>query len=318
MRIFERLEPLAGSARPRAVAVGNFDGLHLGHQRILRRLVAHARRRGVVSLLLTFAPHPEKVLGQGRVLMIQPLSMRLDSVRAWGVDEVLVMPFDADFASLTPAGFIDRILVRGLNARAIFLGKDFRFGRERAGTVRTLERYGARTGRFKVRVVPPVKRGGRAVSSSLIRELLLAGDVARAAKLLGRPYELRGRVVRGAALGRSLGFPTANIRPQNEILPPGIFLSLTTFGGRPRASLTYIGSRPTLGPGRGGPSVEIHLLRCRESLYGRVLRVGLLKRLRSDRRFRDAEALAAQIRRDVRRAESFFRGRPAGRERASN
>jgi riboflavin kinase/FMN adenylyltransferase len=179
--------------------------------------------------------------------------------------------------------------------------------------VKTLERAGARTGRFEVRVVPPVTRGGRAVSSSLIRGLLLSGDVGRAATLLGRPYELRGRVVRGAALGRRLGFPTANIRPENEILPPGIFLSLTSVGGRERASLTYIGRRPTLGPGGSGPSVETYLLRWGEPLYGRELTVRLLQRLRSDRKFPDAAGLAAQIRRDVSRAESFFLRRPGRR-----
>lgn len=312
MRIYRRLEPFPGPPRPRAVAVGNFDGLHLGHQRILSRLVACARRRGLASLLLTFAPHPEKILGRGRVLMIQTLKRRLELVGDSGVDEVLVAPFDAAFASLTPAAFIERILVRVLNARSVFLGTNFRFGRRKAGTAETLRAFGARTGDFEVCVVPPVRKSGRTVSSSLIRELLLAGDVSRAAALLGRAYDISGRVVSGRSVGRRLGFPTANIRAENEILPPGVFLSRAEVGGRIYPGLTYIGRRPTFGPGTGGVHVETFCLRCRSDLYGRRMTIRLLRRLRSDRKFPDAAALAARIRRDAERAETYFGRRDRG------
>ncbi|MBN2198809.1 MAG: riboflavin biosynthesis protein RibF [Candidatus Aminicenantes bacterium] len=312
MKIYRRLEPFPGPHRPRAVAVGNFDGLHLGHRRILRRLTAYARRKGLVSLLLTFAPHPEKILGRGRVLMIQTLERRLELVRESGVDEVLVAPFDAAFSSLTPNEFIRRVLLHALNARTVFLGTNFRFGRRRAGTAQTLRAFGERTRLFEVRIVPPLKSVGRTVSSSRIRELLLSGDVSRAAALLGRPYEIRGRVVSGRAVGRRLGFPTANIRPENEILPPGVFLSRALFSGRIHPGLTYIGRRPTFGSQEGGVHVETHCLRRRQNLYGRRITIELLKRLRSDRKFPDAAALAARIRRDAARAESYFRRRESG------
>ncbi len=287
--------------------MGNFDGIHLGHQRILGYLVDHARRRSLVSLLLTFAPHPEAVLGRGRVLMIQTLERRLELVRASGVDEVLVMPFDAGFSSLTPSGFLNRVLVEALKARAVFVGKNFHFGRGRTGTVKTLERFSLSTGLFEVCVVPPVMKSGRVVSSSLIRKLLFAGEVSRAGALLGRPYELRGRVVSGQSVGRRLGFPTANIRPENEILPPGIFISRAVIGSKTFPGLTYIGRRPTFASKDAGLHVETYLLVYRGRLYGKDMTVFFLNKLRSDRKFSGAAALAAAIQRDVSRAQKYFK-----------
>ncbi|MBM3297613.1 MAG: riboflavin biosynthesis protein RibF [Candidatus Aminicenantes bacterium] len=310
MRILRSLASAAASPGPRAVAVGNFDGCHLGHRRILARLKDSAREKGLVSLLLTFSPHPENVLGRGRILMIQTLRRRLELVGASGIDQVLVMPFDSVFASLSPAGFIDRVLVAALKARVVFVGRNFRFGRGRQGTVKSLRDAGRRTGRFEVCVVTPVTRSGKTVSSSLIRRLLHAGKVREAGDLLGRPYELSGRVVRGRSLGRRLGFPTANIRTENEILPPGIFVSRALVGSKAHPGLTYIGRRPTFGAGTAAPSVETFLLGFGGSLYGREVTLQLLRRLRSDRKFPGTESLAAQIGRDVARARHFFRSHP--------
>ncbi len=288
---------------PAAVAAGNFDGLHLGHQKILRRLVAQARRENLRSVVLTFSPHPEKVLGKGEIAMIQTLPQRLAGLRGQGIQAVLVAPFTRTFAGLAVRDFVGRVLVGSLAARDIVVGEDFRFGRGRRGDIRALELWGRRLG-FRVHPVPSVIRRGRVVSSSFIRQLLADGRVGEAASLLGRPYEIIGRVVGGSARGRTLGFPTANIRPENEILPGGVFLTLTVVGGREYPSVTNIGTRPTFGC--GPLRIETFLLNYRGSLYRRSVGLRFLKKLRPERAFPSRESLVEQIRADVHQAERFF------------
>ena len=304
MKVFTRLEEAASFSKPRAVAVGNFDGVHLGHRKILQCLVRQARRRGLSSLLLTFSPHPEKILGKGRMLMLQTLAQRLQEVKKSGVEAVLVMPFGLRFSTLPPHPFLDRVLVKVLKARTVLVGENFHFGRNRAGSVTTLKEYSLKTKAFDVCIIPPVEKAGGPVSSSRIRGLLREGRVELAGALLGRPYEIAGAIVRGRSVGRRLGFPTANLRPQNEILPSGIFISLAGVGRDWHPSLTYIGQRPTFGPGR--LHVETYLLRFQGNLYGRKATVRLLRRLRPDRKFSSAAALTRQIGRDVRKAVSYF------------
>jgi riboflavin kinase/FMN adenylyltransferase len=311
MKVFTRIEEAASFSGPRAVAVGNFDGVHLGHRKILRCLVQHARRRGLSSLLLTFSPHPEKILGKGRILMIQTLAQRLQEIKKSGVETVLVMPFGLRFSTLPPHRFLDRVLVKALKARTVLVGKNFHFGRKRAGSVTTLKEYSSKVKAFDVCLIPPVEKAGGPVSSSRIRVLLREGRVELAGVLLGRPYEIAGTIVRGRSLGRRLGFPTANLKPQNEILPPGIFISLAGIGRIWHPSLTYIGRRPTFGPGR--LYVETYLLHFQGSLYSRKISVRLLRRLRPDRKFQSAAALARQISRDVRQAKAYFRSCPEAR-----
>jgi riboflavin kinase/FMN adenylyltransferase len=307
MKIFMRLEEAAALRRPRAVAVGNFDGVHLGHQKILSCLVQQARRRRLSSLLLTFSPHPENILGKGRILMIQTLSQRLERIEESGVEAVLVMPFNRHFSRLPPHRFMDLVLVKSLKARAVWVGQNFHFGRKRAGSVETLKYYGQKKKAFDVCIIPPLIKAGGPVSSSRIRGLLGGGQVELAGALLGRPYEIAGTIVRGRSVGRRLGFPTANLKPQNEILPPGIYISRADLGTKSYPSLTYIGKRPTFG--RGRLHVEAYLFSFRGNLYGRRLRVRLLRRLRSDRKFPNSAALARQIGRDVSRAQAYFRRR---------
>ena len=304
MKVFTRLEEAASGVRPRAVAVGNFDGVHLGHRKILRCLVDQARRRGLSSLLLTFAPHPEKILGKGRMLMIQTLAQRLAEVEKLGVEAVLVMPFSRRFSTLPPGRFLESVLVKALRARVVLVGRNFHFGRKRAGSVETLREYGQKTKAFEACVVSPVVKAGGPVSSSRIRSLLREGNVAGAGALLGRPYGIAGKVVRGHALGRSLGFPTANLLAENEILPSGIYISQAKIGRRWQPAVTYIGRQPTFG--RNQFQAETYLLRFKGSLYGRKIDLRLLRRLRSDRKFPSPAALARQIRLDVRRAVHHF------------
>jgi riboflavin kinase/FMN adenylyltransferase len=293
--------------RPSAVAIGNFDGLHLGHRRILESLTETARRAGLRPLVLTFSPHPEKALGRGSLRMIQTLDRRVAGLRAAGVSGVKAIPFTRPFAEVPPGRFVETILVRRFNAKAVVVGSGFRFGKGRAGTVAALRALGRRLG-FRVRAVPPVRRDGGLVSSSRIRALLEAGRVAAANRLMGRAYEIEGRVVRGRARGRALGFPTANIRTANEILPPGIFIARLRAGQRVLPALAYIGGRPTFA--ERGTSVEVHCLDFKKNIYGRRVQVEFLERIRPDRAFPSAAALVRRMEKDAAAARAYFRRSP--------
>ncbi len=294
-----RLRPL-----PAAVAVGIFDGFHLGHRRILDRLSRLAERRGLRSLVLTFDPHPERVLGLRSVPMITTLDQRLDLLWEAGADAAVVIPFDRAFARLDGPAFVDGVLGRALAAREVVVGRRFRFGRNRRCGTAELGRLGRQAG-IGVHVVPPVVRNGRTVSSTLVRRLLGQGRTGEAARLLGRPYEVSGRVVRGRQRGRRLGFPTANLETDNEILPPGVFISETVRGGRAFPSVTSVGTNPTFGPGHP-LSVETLLLGFHGPLYGAAITVRFLGKIRPTRIFGGAEALAAAIGRDVATARAWF------------
>jgi riboflavin kinase/FMN adenylyltransferase len=289
--------------RPAAVAVGNFDGLHLGHRKILTRLCSLAGERGLLSLALTFEPHPERALGRKSVRMIDPPEIRLERLRGTCVDAVVITPFDAAFSHLGCAAFVDGILRAKLGAREVVVGRGFRFGRNRRGDTRRLRALGRRAG-LNVHVVAPAVVGGRTVSSTAIRRLVGHGRVEEAARLLGRPYEIAGHVVRGSARGRRIGFPTANLVTPNEILPEGVFITETLRGGRTFPSLTSIGTNPTFG--RNPLSVETLLLDFRGSLYGAGITVRFLRKLRPTRTFSGAEALASRIAEDVEAARAWF------------
>jgi riboflavin kinase/FMN adenylyltransferase len=301
-RGFDEFRPLP---RPAAVAVGNFDGLHLGHQKILARLCGLARSKDLTSLVLTFDPHPEQALGKKAVRMIDTLEQRLERLRESCVEAILVARFDRSFSELSGRDFVERVLQKRLGAREVVVGRNFRFGRNRRADMAALRRLGRRLG-LGVHAVPPEIVDGVAVSSSLIRQLLLTGRVDEAARLLGRPFEIAGEVVKGASRGKRLGAPTANLRTANEILPDGVFISETVWGGRVLASVTSIGTNPTFG--RNPVSVETHLLDCRARLYGAGLTLRLLRKIRPTRKFSDTQALVERIRKDVETARAYFRG----------
>jgi len=288
------------------VAIGNFDGLHLGHQRILRHLVQKAREKRLTSLVLTFSPHPERVLRRGRIAMIQTLEQRLEGIRSAGVQAVLLASFDKAFAGLTPAEFVDRVIVFSLRAKEVVVGENFRFGRSRQGDVMELRRFGQKLG-FSVSPILSSIRNGQVVSSSLIRRLLDEGRIAAANALLGRPYEIRGRIVRGSGRGRGLGFPTANIQTANEILPQGVFLTEADIVGHSHPSLTNIGYRPTFGGGR--LQVETHIFDFRGSLYGRRIVLRFRRKLRGEKKHPGPEDLISQVNKDILAARAYFENR---------
>jgi riboflavin kinase/FMN adenylyltransferase len=307
--VYRDLEDLPRLVRS-VVTIGNFDGVHRGHQGVLREAVAEARRRESRSVVLTFVPHPVRVLARGREpARLTPLERKLELMAEHNVDVALVLPFDRRVAGLEPAEFARSVLARGAGAGVVIVGGDFRFGRERAGDIGLLSSLGPELG-FEVRSFEPVRDGGEPISSTRIRTALADGRVGDAARLLGRPHEVSGVVVLGDRRGRTLGFPTANLAGLRSMLPGmGVFACWAGVGGVRRMAAVNIGDRPTFGRGR---SVEAFLLDFDGDLYGRELTLSFVARLRADERFDGVDALVAQIGRDVERTrEALGRGAAA-------
>ena len=309
----------ASAARPSAarlaVAIGNFDGVHLGHAALLAEARARAARRGAASAVLTFTPHPARLFAPERAPpLIMSLERRLELVAEAGIDVAIVQPFTRDFAAIDAPAFVRDVLARDLGACDAVVGYDFSFGRGRAGNAGMLGALGAAAD-IEVAVIPPISVAGQACSSTRIRELVQAGDTDAAAGLLGRPFELEGVVVRGAGRGRGLGFSTANVAPEAELRPLlGIYAARARvldgpLAGTARAAALSVGRNPTFDAGAGpgnAVSVEAYLLDFEGDLYDRRLRLEVGDRLRDEQRFDSIEALIAQIREDVTRVRKLF------------
>jgi riboflavin kinase/FMN adenylyltransferase len=282
------------------VVLGNFDGVHLGHQAVIREAVEEGRKRGMRVVAATFWPHPREVLapGEGPVLLT-PLDLRREALLTCGVDEVQVIRFDRDLSRKSPEEFVRGVLVGEIGAEVVVVGENFRFGHRAAGDVEDLRRL-MREHRGEARVVG-LKRGegGEEISSSRIRSLISHGEVCEAARLLGRPYVLRGEVVGGDRRGRAIGFPTANLIPGDKVAVPerGVYAGFAIVGDERYAACTNIGVAPTFA--RGESRVETHLLGFAGDLYGRTIDVEFRERIRPEKRFSDVEELKKQIARDV-------------------
>jgi len=312
MKIYRSLEAVPDLPRKTALAIGNFDGLHLGHKKILSAVVREAAEKNCLSGVLTFSPHPEKTFGSEKICMIQTLDQRIARIAAFGLDLILVAPFNRDLARLSGKDFIHKVLVKKLKARSVVVGPDFRFGKGRRGDISALRKFGKQLW-FDVLVIPPVRKKSLVVSSSAIRELLKLGHIGAANQLLGRPYDIEGDVVRGAARGRSLGFPTANIETPNEIVPRGVFVSLIDVDGARLRALTNVGNRPTFPagpPGSGRLTIETHILDFKKNIYGAAVHLFFLKKIREERTFHDVRELAARIRADLGDARRYFKKNP--------
>jgi riboflavin kinase/FMN adenylyltransferase len=278
--------------RPRRVAVGEFDGVHLGHREVIRGSDA----------VLTFEPHPLRVIRpEAAPKLLTSLEIKTELIAELGVEEVVVIPFDEGFAALTPAEFIDRVLVERLGATRVAVGENFRFGHRAAGDPALL----AADRRFETRIVPLVEVAGEIVSSSHIRGLVWAGEVDLAAKFLGAPFQLQGEVVSGDRRGRELGFPTANIVPDQALVCPGHGVYAARADGV--CAAVNVGVRPTFGTGRA-VLIEAYLIDYDADLYGRTLRIEFLQRLRGERRFDSVEALVDQMHRDVELTREVCKG----------
>jgi riboflavin kinase/FMN adenylyltransferase len=287
-----RVTPLAeAEPRPRRLAVGEFDGVHLGHREVIRGS----------DTVLTFDPHPLAVVRpEAAPKLLTTLEVKTELVAELGVQELVVIPFDERFAHQTPQEFIDDVLVARLAATHVSVGENFRFGHRAAGDPDVLL---AQQG-FETRVVPLVEVDGEVVSSSHIRALIGAGEVEAAARMLGAPFQVRGEVVTGERRGRQLGFPTANIVPDDSLVYPGHGVYLARADGA--CSAVNVGVRPTFGTGRG-VLIEAYVLDQDVDLYGQILRVDFLARLRGERRFESVEALVEQMHRDVARIRQLCR-----------
>jgi riboflavin kinase/FMN adenylyltransferase len=285
-----------------ALTIGNFDGVHRGHRALIERVTAKARELELVSCVLTFEPHPREFFDpQAAPARLTRLRDKLELIEAAGVERVHVARFDRRFASLSPERFVDDVLVNGLATRWLLVGRDFRFGARRAGDFAALAAAGARHG-FEVESMPDVLSDGTRVSSSAVRAALAAGEFDPAERLLGHPYTISGRVAHGAKLGRSLGFPTANIVLRRPPPLSGIFVVEVDGLGPGVAS---IGRRPTVNP-VPLPLLEVHLFDWERDLYGEHLRVRFLKKLRDERKYDGLDALREAIAHDARQARDYF------------
>jgi len=298
MRIVRGLASVPPDAGPSAVALGTFDGVHLGHRAILGTALTRAREVGIEAVACTFDPHPMEVLQPDRAPRpITPLDERLQLIGETGVDAVVVLAFTRELAAVEPEAFVKDVLLDRLHAREIVVGYNHSFGRGARGDARLLEALAGRLG-FLAHVVPPMTVDGEAVSSTGIRAALQRGDVAGAARGLGRPYAIRGTVTSGAGRGRTLGFPTANIAPDRPLLVArGVYRGLVVVEGRGHAAVVNVGVRPTFG--ETALAVEAHLLDFAGDLYGRGVRLDFLERLRDEMRFASVEDLKAQVARDI-------------------
>ncbi len=312
IRVFGSMDELPGDFGPCAITIGNFDGVHAAHRRIMERAVEMARREGWKAAVLTFDPHPKKVLAPERApRLMTKMEERWGLMEGVGIDEVLVLPFTRDVAQMTPEEFVERVLAEKLGARAVLVGENFRFGARAAGDTRTLRELGLRSG-FETVVLPPVYRHGKVVSSSEIRRLIASGNVYRAGRMLERPHFVDGSIVRGHGIGGKKTVPTLNLETDCETLPGnGVYVTRTTDldGARRWRSITNIGVRPTFGG--EGLTIETFLIDPLEGETPERIRVEFLHRVRDERKFESPEALKAQIFRDVKQAQAWFR-RAAG------
>jgi riboflavin kinase/FMN adenylyltransferase len=308
MRIFHAPVDVPADFGPSAVTIGNFDGVHTGHREIMRRVVAAARERGLTPTVLTFDPHPARVLAPNRApKLIMTIGQRLRGFEAEGIDAVLLLPFSLDFAKLAPGEFAETILAQRLKTRVVLVGDDFRFGHKQAGDTETLRTLGHRLG-FELWPVGAIEgRGGR-ISSSAIRSLVEQGRVSRACRMMGTPFALEGNVVSGQGIGSRQTVPTLNLAPENELLPKtGVYVTRTSdeASGREWRSITNVGYRPTF---HGeGLTVETFLLDSPPDIAPVRIEVCFLTYVREERKFEAPEALKAQILRDLSAANRFHR-----------
>jgi riboflavin kinase/FMN adenylyltransferase len=299
-------DPRPDHWRQPVLALGNFDGLHLGHRTIVDRVVRSAAERAATPVVLTFDPHPARIIrphAAPRLLMTT--AQKVDVLGQLGVQGVAIVRFTGDVAAWDPETFVRLVLGGWLGVAEVWVGADFVFGHDRAGNLSTLRHLGSRYG-FRAEAIEPVRYKEFVVSSSRARQLIAAGRVEEAAALLGRPYFLDGIVVHGLQRGRLLGFPTANLGTDNELLPPnGVYATLATLDGVEYPSVTNIGVRPTFHL-PSATVVETHILDMDRDFYGAPLRVSFVHRIRDERTFDDVEALKAQIAADCRSARALL------------
>jgi riboflavin kinase/FMN adenylyltransferase len=299
-------EPASAGGGPSVVTIGSFDGIHLAHRELLRRVRERALEEKAASAAITFEPHPVRVLApQHAPLLLTPLPIKLELLEKTGIDLLLLLPFTPEFSHWSPEKFVEEVLAKTLKATAVVIGENFRFGHRHAGTPHTMEELGQRYG-FRTEILPKISLRKRTVSSSQIRRLLEEGKVPLANRLLGRCFSIRNVVERGLGIGSSQTVPTLNLGRYSELLPAaGVYVTGAKIASRQLRSVTNVGRRPTFGERELG--VETHLLEPWQGPTPAELEVSFLYRLREERKFVSPQELKSQIMQDIRRAESYFR-----------
>lgn len=306
MNIFRDTEKTAVKDKQFVVALGNFDGVHRGHQMLIQKTILYAHKNAALSSALILHPHPQQVLNsKASPKLILNTDKKIEILKQQGIDNVIVIPFNLALSSLTPEEFIEKILIAELQVSGIFVGYDYRFGCGAKGTPELLSTIGKRKG-FHVEVIPPVLLQGVPVSSTSVREALIAGNIERAKELLGYGPILKGKIVSGNQRGRKLGFPTANIEMPDEILIPkdGVYVGEVFLKGNHYLTVINIGNRPTFGCGE--KLIEAHLLGFKEDIYDKDIEITLIKRLREERKYESPHDLTEQIRKDIEAAVKFY------------
>ncbi|NQT90708.1 MAG: bifunctional riboflavin kinase/FAD synthetase [Candidatus Omnitrophica bacterium] len=309
MKIIHGIKNLKRQSGPSVVVVGIFDGVHIGHRKIIEQAVKQAKSLNARPVAVTFDPHPEKILrGRSAVAMLASLKHRLRILDELGIELCLVMNFSRAIARKGALEFMQQVLIRRLNMKMLVVGGNFSFGREKVHTEAALEAISDDLG-FDVKIVRPLRHNSRTISSSLIRHLIENGKLRAAAKLLGRPVSILGTVVKGRQRGRTIGFKTANIDPHHEAIPPsGVYSAYSKLGSKRYKSVLNIGIRPTFKEKE--PTIEVHLFGIDRRLYGRDIEICFGKRLRSERRFRNKDHLRTQILKDATLAKETLRDVP--------
>jgi riboflavin kinase/FMN adenylyltransferase len=298
------------SRKDSIVTVGVFDGVHIGHKAVIEKTVRQARAKGLRSVAVTFDPHPLKVLYLKHfVPSLISLKHRIGLIKKLGIDEVVVMKFNKMVANLSAERFIKYILIDSFGAREIIVGEDFCFGRGALAGVKVLREIASKYS-VKVNIVKHVKKNSHIVSSTIIRRLIVEGRIDEASQLLGRPFSIVGTVVRGTRLARKLGYPTANINPHHEAIPPsGVYAVKVVFRRKRYKGVMNIGTRPTFynhGYDKD-PSIEVHIFNFHERIYGKDMEIVFVRKLRAEKKFKKIDSLIEQIKKDEKRARALLR-----------
>jgi riboflavin kinase/FMN adenylyltransferase len=309
MKVLHRLAPLPGEYPKPVASIGNFDGVHLGHQQLMRDLVDRAAKIGGTPTVITFHPHPLQVLAPNNApRQLQTLEQKLATIESLGIQLAIVVPFDLQLARTSARDFVNDVLCDKLQLKEIYVGPNFAFGHRREGSFNLLKEIGAERG-FQVGKIHQVQFRGSRVSSTAVRQAVISGQAGLVRRLLARPYSISGTVIHGTSVGAGIRVPTANMDTVNELIPrKGVYVTLITIGGSRHCGVTNIGVRPTIGQEGGARpmTIETHILEFNQNIYDRKVTLEFLVRLRDERRFPNTESLVAQIRKDVRRAERFL------------
>ncbi len=306
MKLYTTIEAISTPFFRACVTIGNFDGVHLGHQQLFREVVSRAGRIGGTSVVVTFDPHPLKVLHPGAIRLISTTEQKIELIQKAGIDVLVIIPFDLEFAATGADEFVEEILIRRIGVRELVVGYDYAFGRGRQGNIDFLRAKGRERG-FPVTVVDAFYTEGMLVSSTRIRELVAEGRMGEVRKLLGRYYQIRGEVQRGKQRGGGVvGFPTANLRISEEDLCPrrGVYVTQVIYDGKCYGGVSNIGYNPTFGDNR--LVAETHIFDFHDDIYGKPIRINLLQHLREEKKFSGPEALAAQILKDIEAAREVL------------